>query len=443
MKGRGLLVATALLLVLGGGVFWSNREARKEESKPAKDASTTIVAAPEGDLRRLAIERRGSGATVIARDSGNKWSITAPQPLPVDSDAVNSLTGALSSLNADQVVEEKATDLSQYGLGSPSLEVEIEKKDGKKQKLLFGDDTPTGGNTYAMLAGTPKVYTVASATKSSLDKTSQDLRDRRLLTFDSEKITRVELAAKKSTVEFGKNNQNEWAILKPKPMRADGWQIEELVRKLKDAKMEVSSAAEEAKKAASAFASGTPAGTAKVTDASGTQTLEVRKAKDDYYARSSVVEGIHKVPSDLGTGLDKTFEDFRNKKLFDFAFSEPTKIEVKNGAAAPVLYSKTGDKWFAGTKQIDSTSLQNFVDKLRDLAAVKFPDSGFTTPVFEVSVTSNENRRNEKVLISKSGNDYFATRQNEATVYQLDSKAADDLIKAFSDIKPAQDTKKK
>jgi hypothetical protein len=321
--------------------------------------------------------------------------------------------------------------------------VDVTKKDGKTQKLLIGDDTPTGSSVYVMVAGDPKVYTMSSSLKSSLDKNWQDLRDKRLLTFDSDKLTRVELAAKKSDVEFGKNNQNEWTILRPKPLRADGGQVEELIRKLKDAKMDTSASEEDAKKAAAAFAGGTPVATAKVTDASGTQTLDVRKSKEDYYAKSSVVDGIHKVAADLGTGLDKGVDDFRNKKLFDFGFSEPSKIEVKNGAAAPVTYQKSGEKWFNGPKQIDSTSLQNFLDKARDLSASKFVETAPGAPVFEVTITSGDGKRVEKVTLSKSGNDYLAKREGEPSVYQIESKAAEDFMTAAKDIKEAPPEKKK
>src|SRR5207237_10643850 len=122
--------------------------------------------------------------------------------------------------------------------------------------------------------------TIASYNKTSLDKTPNDLRDKRLLTFDSDKLTRVELTAKGQSVEFGKNNQNDWQILKPRPLRADGSQVEELIRKLKDAKMDTSVSDEDAKKAVSAFASGTKVAVANVSDSAGTQTLEVRKDKD-------------------------------------------------------------------------------------------------------------------------------------------------------------------
>src|SRR5207237_6876297 len=122
--------------------------------------------------------------------------------------------------------------------------------------------------------------TIASYNKTSLDKTPNDLRDKRLLTFDSDKLTRVELTAKGQSVEFGKNNQNDWQILKPRPLRADGSQVEELIRKLKDAKMDTAVSEADAKKAAAAFASGTKIATASVSDANGAQTLEIRKDKE-------------------------------------------------------------------------------------------------------------------------------------------------------------------
>jgi hypothetical protein len=442
MKPRGLLMATAALVVLAGGVFWSNREKKAEESKPAADTTPKILAIPEGQISQIEFKRKDGTDTVVKRN-GSKWELTSPKPLPTDNDAVSGVTGALASLSADRVVEDKAADLSQYGLTAPTVEVDITKKDGKVQKLLIGDDTPTAGDVFVAVAGDPRVFTMTSSLKTNLDKTSQDLRDKRLLTFDQDKLSRVELAAKKSVVDFGRNAQNEWTIVQPKPMRADGWQVEELVRKLKDAKMDTSASPETLQKAAASFASGTPIATVKLTDASGTQSLEVRKVKDDYFAKSSVVDGVYKVAADLGTGLDKSVDDFRNKKLFDFGFSEPSKIEIKSGTAAPVTYQKSGDKWFSGPKQIDSTSLQNFVDKARDLAATKFVDTAFGSPIFEVTVTSNEGKRVEKVLIAKTGADYFAKRENEPSVYQLDPKAADDLIKAAGDIKAAPPEKKK
>jgi hypothetical protein len=173
-----------------------------------------------------------------------------------------------------------------------------------------------------------------------------------------------------------------------------------------------------------------------VTDSSGTQTLEVRKDKDkNYYAKSSAVEGIYKVTSDVGDALDKGVDDFRNKKIFDFGFSDPTKTDIKNGSAAAVTYTKTGDKWMSGAKTMDNSSVQNLIDKLRDLSATKFPDKGAGEVVFEATVTSNTGKRVEKATITKQGSQYFAKREGEPSIYGLDGKAVEDLQKAASDVK--------
>jgi hypothetical protein len=435
MKLTGLLVAVVVLAALAGGVYWSNKAKEAADKAPPKDAPPKILTITDGQFKSIRIQKAGGDATVVQKSGANKWEITAPKPLAADQDAVGSLVTALSSVTSDRLIEDKAADLAPYGLVSPPLEVLVTEKDGKTDDLLVGDDTPTGGSAFVKLKNDPRVFSVSSGVKSSLDKSSKDLRDKRLLTFDSDKLTRVDLqTAKGTSIEFGKNNQNEWQILKPKPLRADGSQVEDLIRKLKDAKMDTSVSDEDAKKAVAAFASGAKVAVASVSDSSGTQTLDVRKDKDkNYYAKSSVVDGIYKVPADVGDGLGKDLDAFRTKKLFDFGFNDPSKVTIGS-----TTYEKSGEKWTSGGKQMDSMSVQAVIDKLRDLAATKFLDGGAGPPALEVAVTSNEGKRNEKITIMKQGAGYIAKRENEPSVYELDSKAVEDLQKAVSEVKPYQ-----
>ncbi len=444
MKPRGLLAAVIVLAALGGVLFWSNRKQKAEAAKPSTDTTPKILSIPEDQIKEVTLKKTGGNATVLDKGADGKWQLTAPKPMPADQDAAKGLITSLATLNGDKVVEDKASDLSPYGLNSPTLDITVLKKDGKSQDVQVGDDAPTGGSTYVKLAGDPHVYTIASYVKTSLDKTPNDLRDKRLLTFDQDKLTRVDLQpAKGEAIEFGKNNQNDWQILKPKPMRADGSQVEELIRKLKDAKMDTTVSDEDAKKAAAGYASGSKVATATVADASGTQQMEVRVAGKDkdktYYAKSSAVDGIYKVTNDLGDGLNKSVDDFRNKKLFDFGWTDPNKIDIGKSS-----FEKSGDKWMSGAKQMDSASVQSVVDKLRDLAATKFLDTAAAgTPVLEITVNSNNGKRVEKVSITKQGDTYLAKRENESSIYQLDSKAVEDLQKAVSSVKEFQPPKKK
>src|SRR5271157_1229391 len=311
MKPKGLLIAVVLLAVLGGLVWWSNRK-QAAAGKTPTDTSTKILSIPEDQFQEIRIRKAGAEPIDLKRENG-KWQIAEPKPYAADPDTSSSLVSALTSISADKTIEDNATDLSQYGLTAPQLDVSVVRKDGKTNELLIGDDTPTSSGSYVKLAGDPHVYTVASFVKSGIDKGLNDLRDKRLLTFDSEKLTRVELQAKGQPVEFGKNSQNEWTILKPRPLRADSSQVDTLVSKLKDAKMDLANPdAEAAKK----FGSASKIVTATVTDAGGTQSLEVRQDKDkNYFAKSSAVEGVYKVAGDVGDALNKSLDDFRNKKL--------------------------------------------------------------------------------------------------------------------------------
>jgi hypothetical protein len=142
------------------------------------------------------------------------------------------------------------------------------------------------------------------------------------------------------------------------------------------------------------------------------------------------VDGVYKITGDVGDALNKSLDDFRNKKLFDFGFSDPSKVDVKGAS-----YTKSGDKWMSGAKTMDNSGVQNLIDKLRDLSATKFAEKGGGQPVFEATVTSNSGKRVEKVTINKSLDQYFAQREGEPSIYELDSKAVEDLEKAASDVK--------
>jgi hypothetical protein len=435
MKLRGLIVAGIILAGLSGALYWANHHKSPDTTEASADVSPKILAVKEADVSKFDLKKNGAEQVGLERNSAGVWHIVSPTSLAADQSAVSSLLGTFSALNSQRVVEEKAGNLAPYGLDAPKLEVSLTEKEHKTEKLLLGDDTPAGNGTYAKLDGDPRVYTIPSYNKTSIDKGANDLRDKRLLTVDADKISQVELISKKQEMTFGRN-KDEWQIVKPKPLRADTSEVDDLVRELADAKMELDKP-DDQKKTASIFASATPLATAKVTAESGTQELQVRKNKDDYYAKSSVVEGVYKVPPSLGHQLAKNFEDLRNKKLFDFGSDDPDKVELRDGSKTYFL-TRSGEDWWSGSaKKMDANKVQELIEKIRDLAASKFVDSGSTAALIDLNVTSNSGKRVEKVAISKAGDSYIAKRENEPTLYQVDSKAVEDLRKSVEEVKPA------
>jgi hypothetical protein len=437
MKIRGLLVALGLLVVLAGGIWYSSRAGKGKDSAKA-DATPNVLTLKEADITRVEIARREGETTVLEKDAAGGWKITAPVAYPVDRGAVTSLVASLSAVASDKVVDDKAGDLAQYGLAEPDLTVTVSLKDGKSKKVSVGDATAIGSGFYAVAQGDSHVYTVASFTRDALDKRAADLRDRRLLTFNSDKLARVVLASHKSETEFGKNAGGEWQIVKPRPYRADAFTVDDLVRRLTEFKLDPALSAEDEKAAAAAFGSAAPVAAVTVTDAAGSQKLEVRKSKDDrYYVRSSVVEGVYAVEAAAAKAFEKTTDDFRNKRLFDFGFNDPSRVDY-HSAKLQSTVSKAGEKWFRGGKPLDSNSIQTFVDKLRDLSATKFAESGFGASELEIAIVAGDGKKTEKVSLAKSGSDWLARRDGDASLYVIPAATVDEIEHAAADLKQDQ-----
>src|SRR5689334_9909785 len=442
MKWGRMLAAGVVLAGLAVVLWRSNRQEKAREGKPAADAPPKILALGADTIQRIEIRRRGEDPITLQL-KGSQWEMTSPKPFAVDSTAVSAITSAAASLDAERVVDPNVSDPKAYGLAPAAIEVDFGTKNGKTSKLLIGDNTPAGSAVYAKLDGDPRLFTMATYSKTAFDKEAKDLRDKRLLPFTQDKLSRIEITAQKQTYEFVKKGESEWQIVKPKAMRADSTQTDELVQQLKNAQMDLSGVQDD-KKNAAAFSSASPLAIAKVTDQDGTKTLEIRKVKDDYYAKSSAVAGAYKVAKTVGDGLDKPVDTYRNKKLFDFGFSDPTHIEVTDGSKTSI-FDKNGDNWMSGGKKMDSTSVQAFADRLRDLSAAKFADSGYTTTVITLTVVSNQGKLREKVEIAPaaSGGNFLARRDGDASFYELEAGMVKDLRQAVGDVREAQPEKKK
>lgn len=431
MKFRGLLIAVVVLLALGGLLYWSNHHKPAETSTASSTTpSPTLLKFDSASVTQVTLAQKGVAPITLVRSEGDHWKITEPKPYPADQDAVSSLLGSLSNLDADRVVEDKASDLKPYGLDDPSLTLDVTLKNHAGHKLLLGDDTPAGSDVYAMLSGDPRVFTIASYTKTSIDKGLGDLRDKRLVTLQPDKVSRFVFDKKGLEVDFARTKDG-WQILKPNSMRADAFVVDEFVRSITSARMDLTANAND--HAASDFAQATPIATVTLTGDQGAQTLSVRKNKDAYFAKSSAVEGIYKVDSSIGTAVDKNLDDFLNKKLFDFGFETPSKLELHSGGKSWFL-THSGSDWWSNGKKMDSAAVDSLVEKLRDLSATSFPKSGFSTPDFEVTVTSSDGKTTEKILIAKSG---IAKRDNESELYQLPASTVADLTSAADALKPA------
>jgi hypothetical protein len=441
MKIRQLIAAVIVLAALTATLYWSNRRKPIEDAaKAAANAPVKILSFQKDDISQLEIKRKSGEFLDLSKSGSGNWKITSPNSLIGDADSISTILYALSPLETDRVIEEKAADLKAYGLAEPAVEVSATGKDGNPRKLLVGDDVPTGGSAYAMLTGDQRVFLISSSAKTNFDKGLKDLRDKRLLPVDFNNISKIEIVSPKLNLAFSSAN-GQWLLQVPKDVRGDTSKLEGVVEKLRLATMDPSAPDADMKKAAASFSTGKPIATVNATDASGSQELQVRKSKDDYYAKTTAMEGAFKVTKELGEAIDKNLDDFREKRLFDFAESNPEKIEMHSGPKSYFL-TRNGEDWWSDGKKMDAVSIDSVIRALRQLSAMKFVNSGSSSAAATLIVTSNSGKRIEKVEISKAGTGYLAKRENEPLLYELEAKVFDDLQKAAGELKPAELPKK-
>jgi hypothetical protein len=438
MKMRQLLVATVVLAALAATLYWSNhrKPADATVSASASSANARIISLNQADISKLEVKKKDGDDVVLNRVGASNWKITSPKSLVADQDSVSTILYNLSPMDGATLIEEKATDLKQFGLAEPEAQVSATGKDGKTQTILVGDETPTGDAAYVMLSGDSKVYSVPKNTKTNLDKGLKDLRDKRLLPVDFDKLASVEISGAKLHLTFG-SDDGKWTVRNPANLRGDTSKMETIIEKLRTATMDPGTSDSDMKKAASLFTSGAPIAALKATDASGSQELQVRKTSDGYYAKTTAMEGVYKVPNELGDAVNKDAEDFREKRVFDFAEADPDKVELHDGSKAYFL-THSGEDWWSDGKKMDALSVQEFLRTIRTLTATKFTATGFSSPAVSLVVTSKDGKRVEKVDISKSGSGYLAKRADGPALFALDAKSVEDLQKTAGELKPAE-----
>lgn len=421
MKFRGLTIACAVLLALSGLLYWSSHH--KSAKKVSANASPVILKVDPASVATLSIRPLNSAPVTLARTSSGGWQITAPKTLPANQQTVKDMLSDLAPLNAERLIAANATDLQNYGLDKPSVEVDIAEKGQAPRKLLFGDSTPTGDAAYAMLAGDPRIYTTFLFHKTDLNKSLNDLRDTRLITADPDRMSSIDLSQSGHEIDFDRNSKGNWQIEKPGPYRADAESVDSLADALSGMRMDLTG--EGSQNADSGFARGARVASVDISAPVGKQSVEIRKDGPHYYAKSSVTPGAYLIDSAISDSLNKQLDNYRNKTVFDFSYNEPDEVDLRitgnNGAAQSWQLRRGGNDWWLDGKKMDPNSVENVISSLRDLTASKFAATGFTKPEIEATVTSSSGSLVEKVSIAKSGSDYLAQRANEPTLYVLDA----------------------
>jgi hypothetical protein len=435
--GRGVttLILVVVLAGLGGYIYFVDRDRPVAGTEPPKAKAFDV--SPENIEEVVVTNAAGEQARVQRQDAN--WFLVEPEKAEADSVAVASVTSSVASLEVQRVVDENPTNLSQYGLEPPRIDLAFRVKDSKDfQRLLVGEKTPTGGDLYAKKPNENRVFLISSFLDSSFNRTAFDFRDKTILKFEREMADGVEIAAGPQTVQLSRQG-TEWQLLKPVAVRADYAGAEGIITRLSTGQMQriVENEATDLRQ----YGLDRPSLTATVSVASSRATLLLgRTTEGGYFAKDAARPTVFTVDEGLATELKKTVADLRRKDVFDARSFTTTRVEVRRGAET-LAFEKTkeADKevWKNAAGQVvDSAKVEDLMTKLSNLRATSFEDAhaSLKMPVLTVTVRFDENKT-ETASFGRAGADVYASRGDEPGAAKLETNLFDEAIKAVDALK--------
>jgi hypothetical protein len=419
VRFKGTLALLVVFAALGGYVYFSDFY-HKEDRQKQEDAKKKLFAGEAKDVAEIRLEHEGKSITAV-RKGEKDWEITNPQGLEADSDAWEQLASSFVAIQKDEVVSAQKTELGPYGLDKPGMTVEVKLKNGTSPDVLFGSENPKKTFNYAKRADSDEVFLVSTSETNSFKKSVTDLRNKKILNFETDSIDAIRIAASGNPeIEMQKSGMD-WLIKKPVETSADTAEVSSFVSSI-----QFSRASAFADEKVDAKASGIDPPSVKITlhdqKAGADRILLFGKSpeKDKYYAKDSSRPPIFILGNEIIDKARRPLTDWRDKSIVKFGESGTfgiDEIDIVRGTEKLSLKKAEGADWtLADGRKIQQNKIAEALGALaseRALALVDSPKAagtyGLEKPRLEVVLRE----KGKQVAAVRFGND----SANPAGVY--------------------------
>ena len=444
---RGLWSTIVLIVILAGLFAYIRFDVAKQPSLLVAKEEKVLASVESDKLDGLRI-RSESGETTTLKKSDGGWQVVDPIAAPADESKVTAITSGLPSMSLVRVVDDKPTDLENYGLAKPRIDVGFKTSGDKDYRhLLIGEKSPVGGDVFAMRSDEKRVVLISANWEPSFNASTFDLREKALLKFDRSKVDGIEVSAGGKLLQFAKDGR-EWKLTKPLQAHADYGAVEGLVGRLEGkAKAFVTNDADPAdlKK----YGLDRPEATLNLTFGSTTLTLLVGgKAGDGaVYVRDRSKPAVMTAESALADDLKKGVEEYRLKDVFQFHAFNANRLDVARDGLTVVFErvkseaDDTADKWRRASPNagdVDKDKMGGLLSKLESLRASSFTSStaktGLASPAMTVLVKFDDGKKEERITFGKAGTETYAARPDEPGAARIDTAVFNDAVKALDEI---------
>jgi len=166
------------------------------------------------DVQQIVLHS-GANVPIEIDRQGGQWRIVTPGHYPADADSVAQMLTALVDAHINEFVTDAPTDLVQYGLKDPQIEIDVYTgKDKTNHPLLIGLEEPQASKkaVYAKRGGEDSIYTVDDALLAKVNLSAWALRDKTVMAFDPLKIGRLEIENHGKQFALSRDQAGKWRV---------------------------------------------------------------------------------------------------------------------------------------------------------------------------------------------------------------------------------------
>src|SRR5262245_41473407 len=170
---RGLRSTIALVVVLIGlGAYIYFVTWKTPASDAASNKEKVFQAVQSDKIDDITLKTQTGGTTKLKKENGG-WQIVDPVTAKADESEISGMTSNLSSLEIGRVIDENPTNLEQYGLATPRIEVDFKAPEDKEARGLYiGEKSPTGSDLFAKRNDDKKIFLIPAYHETTFSKSS-------------------------------------------------------------------------------------------------------------------------------------------------------------------------------------------------------------------------------------------------------------------------------
>jgi hypothetical protein len=393
MRFKGTLILLLVFAALGGYVYFTDFY-QKEERQKQEEAKKRLFGGEAKDVEEITLEYEGRTITATRKDE-KTWEITNPSGLEADSDTWEQLATSFVEIQKDEVVSAPKTDLVPFGLDKPAIVVRVKLKGGNAAGVLLGSENPKKTFHYAKRTDTDEVFLVSTSNAGSFKKNFTDLRNKKVLDFESDNIDLVRIEAPgKPAMELQKPG-SDWQLKKPMDARADAGEVQGFLSSIQFSR---ASAFADEKVDLKAAGLDMPAVKITLRDQKASRDLSLlfgkSPEKDKYYAKDAARPAIFILATEIIDKARRPVFDWRDKTVVRFGEGGTSAIDeiVISRGTEKLSVKKSDSDWILAdgkkAQQFKVSDILSTIDSASALAIIDSPRApsayGLDKPKLEV-----------------------------------------------------------